>query len=113
MHYATTARIRVVVVYGEEGHIRPVWFVRDGRCYQVTSINHVWRDKVGRETLVFFSVSDEAIPTCYATILCGTEDKSCLIGQIPSRRLRGQKEPWPPSGGYGMVVIRIPYHDTI
>ena len=59
MHYTTREKITVGVTYGDQERIRPVWFVWDGRRYQVTSINHVWRDKAGREVLVFFSVSDE------------------------------------------------------
>jgi hypothetical protein len=80
MHYTTSERIRVGVVYGDEGRIRPEWFVWEGREHRVTSINHIWRDTVGRETLIFFSVSDKADTylLCYHTIqlqwtLCGVE----------------------------------------
>jgi hypothetical protein len=78
MHYTTTERIQVGVVYGDQGHIKPVWFVWNGRQYRVASINHVWRDKAGREMLVFFSVSDEANTylLCYNSVrmewtICG------------------------------------------
>ena len=78
MHYTTRERITVGVVYGDEGRIRPEWFVWEGREYRVTGINHIWRDKVGREVLVFFSVSDkiDTYLLCYNTIqlqwtLCG------------------------------------------
>jgi hypothetical protein len=78
MHYTTTERIQVGVVYSEQGRIKPVWFVWNGRQYRVTSINHVWRDKVGREVQVFFSVSDEANTylLCYNSVrmewtICG------------------------------------------
>ena len=78
MHYTTTERIKVGVVYGEQGRIKPVWFVWNGRQYRVVNINHVWRDKVGREVLVFFSVSDEANTylLCYNSVrmewtICG------------------------------------------
>ena len=78
MHYTTREKITVGVVYGDQVRIRPVWFVWDGRRYQVTSINHVWRDKAGKEMLVFFSVSDETntYVLCYHTVqlewtICG------------------------------------------
>lgn len=78
MHYTTSERITVGVVYGDEGCIKPEWFVWDGREYRVAGINHIWRDKVGREVLLFFSVSDKANTylLCYNTVqlewtLCG------------------------------------------
>lgn len=78
MHYTTSERITVGVVYGDQGRIKPEWFVWNGREYQVTGINHIWRDKAGREVLVFFSVSDAANTylLCYNTVqlqwtICG------------------------------------------
>jgi hypothetical protein len=80
MHYTTSERIRVGVVYGDEGRIRPEWFVWEGREHRVASINHIWREKAGREALIFFSVSDKANTylLCYHTIqlqwtLCGVD----------------------------------------
>ncbi len=78
MHYTISEWIQVGVVYGERGRIRPVWFVWNGRRYRVDSVNHVWQDKIGREMLVFFSVSDEANTylLCYHSVrmewtICG------------------------------------------
>jgi hypothetical protein len=78
MRYDTSERITVGVVYGDEGHIRPAWFLWEGKEHRVTSINHIWREKIGREALIFFSVSDKADTylLCYHTIqlrwtLCG------------------------------------------
>ena len=80
MHYTSSERITVGVVYGEAGRMKPEWFFWEGREHRVVSINHIWRDTVGRETLIFFSVSDKADTylLCYHTIqlqwtLCGVE----------------------------------------
>jgi len=79
MHYITSERIKVGVIYGEKTRMKPVWFIWNGKKYHVTKVNHVWKDKDGREVLVFFSVSDEANTylLCYNTLqmewtICGT-----------------------------------------
>jgi hypothetical protein len=79
MHYRTEEKIQVGVICGGEVRMRPEWFVWKGKRYQVSRVNHVWKESQGRELLYFFSVSD-AVNTyllCYQAMnmewkICGT-----------------------------------------
>ncbi len=78
--YTTNEPITVGVVCVKRGNMRPQWFIWGGREYRVTRINHIWRDKKGEKTQVFFSVIDKSNTylLCYHTMrmewtLCGVD----------------------------------------
>ena len=79
MHYSTHEKVEVGVICGGDVRMRPEWFVWKGRRYQVSQVNHVWKEREERDLLYFFSVSDEGntyllcyhVPTMEWQ-LCGT-----------------------------------------
>ena len=60
MHYFTSEQIDVEVFYGGKNRMKPLWFIWNGKKYQIASVNHVWKERDGREVFYCFSVSDEA-----------------------------------------------------
>ncbi len=51
--------IRVAVIFGPDGRIRPVWFDLNRRRHQVRTVTNSWRDRRGETILVHFHVTDD------------------------------------------------------
>jgi len=52
--------IKVGAVFRGGSDIRPTWFIWEGRKYAVKEVNYVWMDRIGREKVHCFSVTDGA-----------------------------------------------------
>lgn len=50
--------IRVAVIFGPDGRIRPVWFELERRRHDVQSITNSWRDRQGGAVQWHFHVID-------------------------------------------------------
>ncbi|PLY00979.1 MAG: hypothetical protein C0622_07860 [Desulfuromonas sp.] len=50
--------IRVGVVHGPGGRIRPVWFDLNRRQHRVQQVTNSWRERRGQNVLIYFHVSD-------------------------------------------------------
>ena len=50
--------VRVAVVHGPGGKIRPVWFDLDRRQHRIVQVTNSWRERRGQNELLFFHVSD-------------------------------------------------------
>ena len=50
--------IRVAAIFEPGRRIRPVWFERNRRRYQVVETTYCWRDQVGDAPRIHFAVSD-------------------------------------------------------
>lgn len=53
------AVLRVAVVFGPDGRIRPVWFDLDRRRHEVRSITNSWRERRGETPFLHFHVTDD------------------------------------------------------
>jgi hypothetical protein len=51
--------IRVGVIHGPGGRIRPVWFDLNRRQHRVKQVTNSWREKRGETSLLHFHVTDE------------------------------------------------------
>jgi len=51
--------IDVAAVFGQNC-IRPKWFMRNGRKYDIKEITYIWRDRQGDALVVHFNVTDGA-----------------------------------------------------
>ena len=51
--------IRVGVIHGPGGKIRPVWFDLNRRQHRVQQVTNSWRERCGETTLIHFHVTDE------------------------------------------------------
>lgn len=51
-------KIKVGAIFGDGQKIKPVWFVWSGRKHQVKEVTYTWRDRQGRASLYYFSVTD-------------------------------------------------------
>ena len=51
--------IRVGVVHGPGGRIRPVWFDLHRRQHRVQEVTNSWQEKQGETKLLHFHVTDE------------------------------------------------------
>jgi hypothetical protein len=51
--------IRVAVIFGPDGHIRPVWFELKRRRHDVRTITNTWRDRRGETIQWHFHVTDD------------------------------------------------------
>ncbi|MBE9486663.1 MAG: hypothetical protein KAT62_07325 [Desulfuromonadales bacterium] len=51
--------IRVGVIHGPGGKIRPVWFDLNRRQHRVHQVTNSWRERRGETTLIHFHVTDE------------------------------------------------------
>lgn len=51
--------IRVAVIFGPDGRIRPVWFDLNRRRHQVRTVTNSWRDRRGETILLHFHVTDD------------------------------------------------------
>lgn len=51
--------IRVGVIHGPGGRIRPVWFDLNRRQHRVLEVTNSWREQSGETTLLHFHVTDE------------------------------------------------------
>ena len=54
-----TSDIRVAVIFGPDGRIRPVWFELKRRRHDVRSITNSWRDRRGETIQWHFHVTDD------------------------------------------------------
>ena len=52
--------IRVAAIFGSSSTMKPVWFIWDGRHYQINKITYQWNTREGVATLRHFSVTDRA-----------------------------------------------------
>lgn len=50
--------IRVAAVHGPGGCVRPVWFELLRKQHRIVEVTNSWREKQGRDELVYFHVSD-------------------------------------------------------
>lgn len=50
--------IRVAVIHGPAGSIRPIWFDLNRKQYRIHQITNRWRERRGRNTLLYFHVTD-------------------------------------------------------
>ena len=50
--------IRVGVVHGPGGTIRPVWFDLNRKQHRVEQVTNSWRERRGATTLIYFHVTD-------------------------------------------------------
>lgn len=51
--------LRVAVIFGPEGRIRPVWFELKRRRHDVRTITNSWQDRRGETILWHFHVTDD------------------------------------------------------
>jgi hypothetical protein len=51
--------VQVGVVF-QRGMAKPVWFIRQGRRYEVRHVTMRWTTREGRATLLHFAVTDAA-----------------------------------------------------
>ena len=51
--------IRVAVIFGPDGRIRPVWFELKLRRHDVQTITNSWQDRRGATILWHFHVTDD------------------------------------------------------
>lgn len=51
--------LRVAVIFGPDGRIRPVWFDLHRRRHDVRTITNSWRERSGETILWHFHVIDE------------------------------------------------------
>ncbi len=51
--------IRVGVIHGPGGKIRPVWFDLNHRQHRVHQVTNSWRERCGETILIHFHVTDE------------------------------------------------------
>ena len=49
--------IQVAAIF-RQGKIIPRWFIWENRKYFVTTVNYIWDDSEGRETVHYFAVTD-------------------------------------------------------
>lgn len=52
--------IRVAVIFGPEGRIRPVWFELKRRRHDVRTITNSWRERRGETVQWHFHVTDDS-----------------------------------------------------
>lgn len=50
--------LRVAVVHGPQGQLRPVWFDLNHRQHRIVEITNSWRERRGQTHFRFFHVSD-------------------------------------------------------
>lgn len=51
--------IRVGVVHGPGGRIRPVWFDLNRRKHSICEVTNSWRERCGATELIHFHVTDD------------------------------------------------------
>lgn len=51
--------VRVGVIHGPGGRIRPVWFDLNRRQHRVTEVTNSWCEKCGHASQLHFHVTDE------------------------------------------------------
>ena len=51
--------IRVAVIFGPDGRLRPVWFELNRRRHDVRTITNSWRERRGETVLWHFHVTDD------------------------------------------------------
>ena len=54
-----SADIRVAVIFGPDGRIRPVWFELQRRRHDVRTITNSWQERRGETLLRHFHVTDD------------------------------------------------------
>lgn len=50
--------IRVGVIHGPGGRIRPVWFDLHRRQHRIQEITNSWQERRGQKLLIYFHVTD-------------------------------------------------------
>ncbi|MFO7765921.1 MAG: hypothetical protein R6V33_05765 [Pelovirga sp.] len=50
--------IRVGVIHGPKGRVRPVWFDLNRRQHRICQVTNSWRERQGAAVLIHFHVSD-------------------------------------------------------
>lgn len=50
--------IRVAVVHGPQGQLRPVWFDLNHRQHRIVEVTNSWRERRGQARFRYFHVSD-------------------------------------------------------
>lgn len=51
--------IRVAVIFGPAGRVRPVWFDLERRRHNVRTITNSWKDRCGETVFLHFHVTDD------------------------------------------------------
>lgn len=54
----STETIRVAVIFGPGGTIKPVWFDRRNRKHTILETSYTWEDRKGEQTRLHFTVRD-------------------------------------------------------
>lgn len=50
-------KVRVGVIFGEDGRLQPVWFARNGRRYAVDRVTYAWQERDGAVKIYHFAVA--------------------------------------------------------
>lgn len=56
---AISSDIRVAVIFGPAGRVRPVWFELNRRRHDVRTITNSWRQQCGEKIQLHFHVTDD------------------------------------------------------
>lgn len=62
--------IRVGVIHGPKGQIRPIWFDLHRRQHRIVQVTNSWRERCGEMLLIYFHVTDGG--ALYELIYCPT-----------------------------------------
>lgn len=53
--------IKVGAIFGDnKKKLKPVWFVWNGRKYDIREITYIWTEKTGKAVIHHFTVTDDA-----------------------------------------------------
>jgi hypothetical protein len=51
--------IQVGAIFGDnKKKLKPVWFIWNGRKYNIQGITYTWTERIGKENLHYFTVTD-------------------------------------------------------
>ena len=62
--------IRVGVIHGPDGRMRPVWFDLHRRQHRIRQVTNSWRERRGETLLIHFHVTDGG--ALYELVYCPT-----------------------------------------
>jgi len=79
MQYATREPIRVAVIFGPGGTIKPVWFEWQRRKHTVLTTTYRYEGKRGESRMLHFTVTDEG---GLYELSYNTHDQSWLLSGI-------------------------------
>lgn len=68
--------LRVGVIHGPQGRIRPVWFDLNRRQHRICQVTNSWRERRGEKLLIHFHVTDAG--ALYELVYCLTTSEWSL-----------------------------------